>query len=69
MVVAMLATKITLFLGTSPLPLPSSPPQLGLWAVLHEIRSEYAQLLTSLFLLIGVPDRALSITCSRSAEK
>lgn len=55
MVVAMLATKITLFLGTSPLPLPSSPPKVGLWAVLHEIRSEYAQLVTSLFLLIGGP--------------
>src|SRR6185295_19064193 len=39
MVVAMLTTKVALFLGTSPLPLPPSPPQTGLWAVLHETRS------------------------------
>jgi uncharacterized membrane protein YphA (DoxX/SURF4 family) len=51
MVVAMLATKIGLYLGTSPLPLPPSPPQTGFWAVLHEVRSEYAQLLTVAFLL------------------
>ena len=53
MVVAMLSTKIALYLGTSPLPLPPSPPQSGVWAVLHEIRSEYAQLLTTAFLLIN----------------
>src|SRR5215470_1341475 len=45
MIVAMLSTKISLYLGTSPLPLPPSPPQIGLWAVLHEVRSEYAQLM------------------------
>src|SRR5262249_58127514 len=32
MVVAMLSTKIGLYLGTSPLPLPPSPPVTGLWA-------------------------------------
>jgi len=53
MVVAILSTKISLFLGTSPLPLPPSPPQVGMWAVLHEIRSEYAQLLTTAFLLVN----------------
>jgi putative oxidoreductase len=53
MVVAMLSTKISLYLGTSPLPLPPSPPTIGIWAVLHEIRSEYAQLLTTGFLLIN----------------
>ena len=53
MVVAMLSTKISLFLGTSPLPLPPSPPTIGIWAVLHEIRSEYAQLLTTGFLLMN----------------
>ena len=53
MIVAILSTKITLFLGTYPLPLPSSPPQVGMWAVLHEVRSEYAQLLTVAFLLIN----------------
>ena len=55
MVVAMLSTKIALYLGTSPLPLPPSPPQIGIWAVLHEIRSEYAQLMSVLFLLAVGP--------------
>ena len=55
MIVAMLSTKITLYLGTYPLPLPSSPPQVGIWAVLHEVRSEYAQILTSAFLLMNGP--------------
>jgi uncharacterized membrane protein YphA (DoxX/SURF4 family) len=60
MVVAMLATKITLYLGTSPLPLPPSPPKLGAWAVLHEIRSEWAQLLTCAFLFsVGPGPRSL----------
>jgi putative oxidoreductase len=55
MVVAVLSTKIGLYLGTSPLPLPPAPPQVGFWAVLHESRSDYAQLLTSLFLAIAGP--------------
>jgi len=55
MIVAMLSTKIAIFLGISPLPLPPVPPQTGFWAVLHEIRSEYAQLLTVTFLLIVGP--------------
>jgi len=53
MIVAILSTKISLYLGTSPLPLPPAPPQVGAWAVLHEVRSEYAQLLTVAFLLIS----------------
>jgi putative oxidoreductase len=57
MIVAMLSTKISLYLGTSPLPLPAAPPKIGMWAVLHEVRSEYAQLLTSLFLMINGPGR------------
>jgi uncharacterized membrane protein YphA (DoxX/SURF4 family) len=57
MIVAVLMTKITLFLGTSPLPPPPSPPLSGFWAVLHEVRSEYAQLLTVLFLFIAGPGR------------
>jgi len=57
MIVAMLSTKIPLYLGTSPLPLPPVPPQVGLWAVLHEIRSEYAQLMTCAFLLLAGPGR------------
>jgi len=55
MLVAMASTKIPLFLGTSPLPLPPVPPQVGFWAVLHEIRSEYAQLASCAFLLLAGP--------------
>jgi len=54
-IVAMLSTKISMYLGTSPLPLQPVPPQVGIWAVLHEVRSEYAQLLTAAFLLINGP--------------
>jgi len=55
MIVAILSTKISLYLGTSPLPLPPAPPKVGMWAVLHEVRSEYAQLLTVIFLMINGP--------------
>jgi putative oxidoreductase len=55
MLVAMLSTKIALYLGTSALPLPPVPPQIGFWAVLHEIRSEYAQLMITMFLLMAGP--------------
>jgi uncharacterized membrane protein YphA (DoxX/SURF4 family) len=55
MLVAMLSTKIPLYLGTYPLPLPPVPPQVGFWAVLHEIRSEYAQLFCSLFVVVVGP--------------
>ena len=55
MIVAILSTKISLYLGTSPLPLPPAPPQVGFWAVLHEVRSEYAQVMTALFLLVNGP--------------
>ena len=57
MIVAILiTTKVALFLGTSPLPLPPALPQVGFWAVLaREIRSDYAQLLTCLFLLYAGP--------------
>lgn len=57
MLVAMIVTKIGLYLGASPLPLPPSPPQVGGWAVLHEIRSEYAQLMSSIFLIASGPGR------------
>src|SRR5579871_1029212 len=60
MIGAILNTKISLYLGTSPLPLPPAPPQIGIWAVLHEIRSDYAQLLVCIFLLIeGAGKRSL----------
>ena len=55
MIVAILSTKISMFLGTSPLPLPPVPLQIGFWAVLHEVRSDYAQIITSIFLLIVGP--------------
>lgn len=55
MLVAILSTKIAILLGTSPLPLPPVAPQTGFWAVLHEVRSEYAQLATVGFLLIVGP--------------
>ena len=51
----MLSTKISLYLGTSPLPLPPSPPKIGAWAVLHEIRSEWAQLMSVVYLMIVGP--------------
>jgi hypothetical protein len=55
MIVAMLSTKITLYLGTYPLPPPPAPPVMGGWAVLHEIRSEYAQIMTCIYLLVAGP--------------
>jgi putative oxidoreductase len=55
MIVAILSTKVSLYLGTSPLPLPPSPPKIGFWAVMHETRSDYAQILCCAFLLITGP--------------
>src|SRR5689334_4663569 len=57
MIVAILSTKVALYLGTSPLPLPPAPPTVGIWAVLHETRSDWAQLLTVGFLLLAGPGR------------
>lgn len=57
MAVAMLSTKITMFLGISPLALPPVPPQTGFWAVLHEIRSEFAQMFVCLYVMIEGPGR------------
>jgi putative oxidoreductase len=69
MIVAVLSTKISLYLGTSPLPLPPAPPTVGIWAVLHEIRSDYAQILTCLFLLIeGAGRRSLDFMISTSKK-
>jgi putative oxidoreductase len=70
MIVAMLSTKISMYLGTSPLPLPPVPPQIGLWAVLHEIRSEYAQIMVAIFLLIAGPGRwSLDALLARREKK
>jgi putative oxidoreductase len=69
MIVAVLSTKIDLYLGTSPLPLPPVPPKIGFWAVEHEIRSDYAQILTCLFLLIeGAGRRSLDFIISTSKK-
>jgi uncharacterized membrane protein YphA (DoxX/SURF4 family) len=69
MIVAILSTKISLYLGTSPLPLPPAPPKVGMWAVLHEVRSEYAQMLTVAFLLINGPGKwSLDALLQRGAK-
>jgi len=65
MIVAIISTKIDLYFGTSPLPMPPAPPKTGIWAVLHEIRSDVAQLLVCLFLLIeGAGRRSLDFVIS-----
>jgi len=58
MVVAFLSTKISMYLGTSPLPLPPVPPQVGFWAVVHESRADYTQFLAMIFLMIVGPGKA-----------
>src|SRR5580693_10744950 len=55
MIVAVLSTKIDLYFGRSPLPMPPAPPKIGIWAVFHEIRSDFAQILTVAYLLINGP--------------
>jgi uncharacterized membrane protein YphA (DoxX/SURF4 family) len=65
MIVAVLSTKIDLYFGTSPLPMPPAPPKMGIWAVLHEIRSDFAQILACLFLLLeGAGRRSLDFILS-----
>lgn len=68
MIVAVLTTKVALYFGTSPLPAPPAPPQSGWWAVLHEIRSDYAQIMCVAFLLIAGPG-PLSIDAARGRAK
>jgi uncharacterized membrane protein YphA (DoxX/SURF4 family) len=66
MVVAVLTTKIPLYLGTYPLAPPPVPPQFGFWAVLHEIRSDEAQFLCTAFLLwVGAGPWALDAVLAR----
>ena len=65
MVVAVLSTKVSLYLGTSPLPAPPAPPKVGIWAVLHEVRSDFAQIFVCLFLFIeGAGRRSLDFVMS-----
>lgn len=69
MIVAVLSTKIDLYFGTSPLPLPPAPPKVGIWAVLHEIRADYAQIMVCLFLLLeGAGRRSLDFMISTSRK-
>ncbi len=55
MIGVLLTTKVALYFGQSPLPLPPVPPQFGIWAVLHEARSDVAQLMSALLLLFAGP--------------
>jgi putative oxidoreductase len=69
MIVAVLSTKIDLYFGTSPLPLPPAPPKEGIWAVLHEIRSDYAQIVACVFLLIeGAGRRSVDFVISTAKK-
>ena len=68
MIAAVLSTKITLYLGTSPLPMPAVAPKVGIWAVEHETRSDYAQIMDCLFLLIEGAGR-MSLDFIISASK
>jgi len=69
MIVAVLSTKIDLYLGTSPLALPPAPPKVGIWAVLHESRADFAQIMTCLFLLIeGAGRRSIDFAISTAKK-
>jgi len=68
MTVAILSTKIAVFLGTSPLALPPAPPQTGFFAMLHESRTDFAQIICSIFLLIVGPG-AWSLDAVRKKSK
>lgn len=57
MLVAFLTTKISMYLGTSPLPLPPVPPQTGFWAVVHEARDDYTLFFSMIFLMIVGPGK------------
>jgi putative oxidoreductase len=67
MIVAMLSTKIGVYLGNSPLGQPPAMPKIGLGAVLHDIRSDYAQIMTSIFLLFAGPG-PLSVDAKSSKD-
>lgn len=57
MIVAFLTTKITMLLGTSPLPAPPVPPQTGFWAMVHESRDDYTLFFSMIFLMIAGPGK------------
>ncbi|HTB21692.1 MAG TPA: DoxX family membrane protein [bacterium] len=68
MIVAILSTKIPMYLGTNPLPAPPVPPIQGFYAVLHEGRDDIAQLLCSVLLLWYGPG-PWSVDALRAARK
>ena len=55
MVVAILMTKVDIYFGTSPLPLPVVPPKIGIWALLHEVRTDFGLLVSCLFIALEGP--------------
>lgn len=57
MIVAILSTRISLYLGTLASPSSRRAATGGYVGLLHEVRSEYAQLLTVVFLLIRGPGK------------
>jgi len=57
MLVAVLTTKIAVYLGISPIIKPASPPSIGIWAYFHETRVDYAMIMTTIFLLINGPGK------------
>lgn len=68
MIVAMVTTKISLYFGSSPLPLPPVPPQKGFWAVVHEARDDYTLFFAMIFLLIVGPGK-LSLDAFLSKQR
>jgi putative oxidoreductase len=64
-IVAILSTRISLYLGT----LASPSSRCGYVGLLHEVRSEYAQLLTVVFLMIRGPGKwSLGAVLNRKQE-
>ena len=68
MIVAILSTKVPMYLGMNPLPPPPVPPIQGFYAVIHEGRDDIAQLLSSVLLLWYGPG-PWSIDAKRAAVK
>ncbi len=67
MIGVLLTTKVSEYFGQSPLPLAPVPPQFGIWAVLHDSRSDFAQLTSALLLLFAGPG-TLSLDALRASQ-
>ncbi len=69
MIVAILSTRISLYLGTLASPSSRRAATGGYVGLLHEVRSEYAQLLTVVFLMIRGPGKwSLGAVFNRKQE-